>query len=447
MWKYRIGALIILAASALLGFYVYQSEVRQTKEFQLGLDLSGGVYLTYAADIQNLEPADVRSSLDALRDVIERRINLFGIAESNVVIERATFGGGDDQYRLVVELPGVTDVSEAIEMIGQTPLLEFKVEDPNAKPVQVNTATLEDGTLDLEALLAERQYISTDLTGQFLQRAAVQFDPTSRMPLISLQFNSEGAKLFEAITAQNVGKTVAIYLDGAMLSAPVVQEKITGGQATITGSFTPEEARTMVGRLNSGALPVPINLEATETIGPSLGSGAVQAGVMAGIVGFITLAVFLIALYRLPGVIATIALAFYAVITLAIFKYIPVTLTAAGIAGFIISIGSAVDGNILIFERMKEEIRSGKTLKDAIHVGFDRAWLSIRDSNISSILTAIVLFWFGSSLIKGFALTLGIGVMVSMLSALTVSRVLLIAVSGNSNSAVYRFLFSSGLSK
>lgn len=425
MWKYRIGAVLLLAAAALLGFLVYRTEIHQSKEFQLGLDLSGGVYLTYATDIRNVPSVDVRDSLDALRDVIERRINLFGIAESTVQIEKSAFAEAGDEYRLIVELPGVTDVGQAVAMIGQTPLLEFKVQNP------------EDPTMD----------ISTELTGQYLQRASVIFDPQTRAPVISLQFNATGAELFERLTAENIGKPIAIYLDGAVISAPIVQDVITGGEAVITGTFTPEEAKTTVGRLNSGALPVPITLSATETIGPSLGAGAVSAGVMAGAIGFAIIALFLILFYRLPGVIATLALAIYAVIVLALFKYIPVTLTAAGIAGFIISIGVAVDGNILIFERIKEEMQAGKPLSEAITTGFSRAWLSIRDSNISSILSAIVLFWFGSSLIKGFALTLGIGVMVSMFSAIVVSRVLLLAVSGRANNRIIRFLFSAGLSQ
>ncbi len=310
-------------------------------------------------------------------------------------------------------------------MIGQTPLLEFKVQNP------------EDPTMD----------IATELTGQYLQRASVIFDPQTRAPVISLQFNATGAELFERLTAENIGRPIAIYLDGAAISAPIVQDVITGGEAVITGTFTPEEAKTTVGRLNSGALPVPITLSATETIGPSLGAGAVRAGVMAGGIGFAIIALFLILFYRLPGVIATLALAMYAVIVLALFKYIPVTLTAAGIAGFIISIGVAVDGNILIFERIKEDMLACLRLSEAITTGFSRAWLSIRDSNISSILSAIVLFWFGSSLIKGFALTLGIGVMVSMFSAIVVSRVLLLAVSGRANNRIIRFLFSAGLSQ
>ncbi len=239
---------------------------------------------------------------------------------------------------------------------------------------------------------------------------------------------------------------MAIYLDGSPISTPVVREEIPNGQAVISGSFTPTEAKQLVGRLNSGALPVPISLLSKQTIGGSLGSNAVNAGVKAGMVGFLVIALFLILWYRLPGLIAVLSLCIYIVVILALFKLIPVTLTAAGIAGFIISLGLAVDANVLIFERVKEELRAGRTISDSVSAGFSRAWFSIRDSNTSSIITAIILFWFGTSLIKGFALTLGMGVLVSMLSAITITKIFLSAVDFIGESKVARFLFSSGLS-
>lgn len=456
MWKQRILAVIVLLLAVTIGGLVYTTEKKQTKQFALGLDLSGGVHLTYNADVSKVAQSDLRESLDALRDVIERRINLFGVSEPNVQIEKSAFAQKGDEYRLIIELPGVTDVNKAIEMIGQTPLLEFKTENPKYTPssngevpeLTITPDMIHNGQIDLSAALDSRvPYIDTKLTGQYLQRASVQFNQQTHAPIVALQFNSEGSKMFEELTKENIGKTIAIYLDGAPISTPVVQTAISGGQAVITGNFTPEEAKILVGRLNSGALPVPVSLEATETIGPSLGAGAVHDGVMAGIVGFLVICLFLIVWYRLPGLLASLALVSYAAIVLALFKYVPVTLTSAGIAGFIISIGVAVDGNILIFERMKEEMKKGKTLPEAIKIGFSRAWSSIRDSNLSSIISAIVLFWFGSSLIKGFALTLGIGIIVSMLSAITISRILLRAVAGNSNNKTIRFLFSSGLSK
>jgi protein-export membrane protein SecD len=240
---------------------------------------------------------------------------------------------------------------------------------------------------------------------------------------------------------------VAIYLDGAPISTPVVREEIPNGQAVISGSFTPTEARQLVGRLNSGALPVPISLLSTQTIGATLGDSALHAGVKAAVIGFMLVALFLILWYRLPGLIATVSLCIFIVIILALFKLLPVTLTAAGIAGFIISIGIAVDANVLIFERVKEELRAGRTVSDAISFGFSRAWMSIRDSNISNMITALILFWFGTSLIKGFALTLGMGVLVSLFSAITVTRIFLGVLGFMGESKVARFLFSSGLSK
>ena len=224
----------------------------------------------------------------------------------------------------------------------------------------------------------------------------------------------------------------------------MVNEAITGGKAQISGNFTPEEAKTLVGRLNSGALPVPISLVSTQTIGPSLGVKATAAGVKAALIGFLAIALFLMIWYRLPGMIAVIALSMYVVIMLSLFKLVPVTLTAAGIAGFIISIGIAVDANVLIFERMKEELRRGDSIADSIHHGFRRAWLSVRDSNISSIITAVILFWFGTALIKGFALVFGLGVIVSLFSAITISRTFLLALGINAQSRVGRFLMLSG---
>ncbi len=449
MLKKRLLALVVLLVAGGIGYFVYISQVTNTKPFKLGLDLSGGSYLVYNADVSKIPAGGIGEAMDSLRDVIERRVNLFGVSEPRVSTESTNLSGDGKQYHLVVELPGVTDIKEAIDMIGQTPLLEFKVEDPayDSQAIKVNASDVNDGSLDLEAAMFNSKYKTTELTGQYLSRATVAFDPTTQAPSINLQFNTEGAKLFEKITGDNVGKTVAIYLDGTAISAPVVNSKISGGQATITGTFTPVEAKTLVGRLNSGALPVPVSLISTDTIGPTLGAGAIHAGLMAGFIGMIVIAVLLILWYRLPGLIATISLGVYAVIMLALFKLIPVTLTSAGIAGFIISLGMAVDANILIFERMKEEMHSGKSVVEAIALGFDRAWNSIRDGNTSSIISAVILFWFGTTLIQGFALTFGLGVIISMLSAITVSRTLLYAIAGIGNGRIKRFLFSSGISK
>jgi protein-export membrane protein SecD len=377
--------------------------------------------------------------MDALRDVIERRVNLFGVSEPVVQIEGASFVSGGEQ-KLIVDLPGVTDVEKATTMIGQTPLLEFKTEAPANAPQKVSIG--EDGKA---TIAASERFVSTELTGRYLKKATLEFDQNTREPRVALQFDETGTRLFAEITKANVGKTVAIYLDGSPISIPVVRQEIPDGQAIISGSFNPTEARQLVGRLNSGALPVPISLLSKQTIGASLGGTAVKAGVKAGVIGFVLVALFLILWYRLPGLVAVVSLSIFVSIMLALFKLIPVTLTAAGIAGFIISMGIAVDANVLTFERIKEELREGRTIADAVKLGFSRAWSSIRDSNTSSIITAIILFWFGTSLIKGFALTLGLGVLVSMVSAITISRIFISTLAFMKENKVTRFLFSSGI--
>ena len=445
MIKKRIFAVLVLIVGLGIGWAVFRGEganppkVLANHPFRLGLDLSGGTHLLYSADVSALSSNQVGDSMNALRDVIERRINLFGVGEPIVQVQTGSFGSGGD-HRLSIELPGITDIGEAIKMIGQTPFLEFRVQSNEPQKVTVNA----DGVATIDP---NGNFVPTPLNGKYLKSAQLTFNTSTGEPIVNLNFNDEGAKLFEQITRDNVGKTVAIYLDGAVISAPVVREAITGGQAQISGSFTPEEGKLLVGRLNSGALPVPISLISTETIGATLGEQATHAGVKAAFIGFLAIALFLILWYRLPGLVATIALMIYISITLALYKLIPVTLSTAGIAGFIISIGMAVDANILIFERLKEERRLGHGVSDAITGGFKKAWLSIRDANTASIMIAIILFWFGSSLIKGFALTFGLGVIVSLISAIFITRVFLRALPTLENSKVGRFLFSSGFIK
>jgi protein-export membrane protein SecD len=453
MWKRVIYILIILILGSLVAFFVFKSEPKLNSNFEneisffksfpfrLGLDLSGGSHLIYKADVSAVPNGEVSVSMDSLRDVIERRVNLFGVSEPVVQVQNSGFVSGAEE-KLIVDLPGVTDVEKATAMIGQTPLLEFKIEAPKDTPQK---ATVDkDGKVTLDT---SPQFIPTELTGRYLKKATLEFDQTTREPKVSLQFDDTGTKLFAQITKDNVGKMVAIYLDGAPISTPVVREEIPNGQAIISGSFTPTEGKQLVGRLNSGALPVPITLLSRQTIGATLGGNAVTAGVKAAIIGFLVVALFLILWYRLPGLIAVLALFIYVTIMLALFKLLPITLTAAGIAGFIISIGIAVDANILIFERVKEELRSGRTIADAVSAGFQRAWSSIRDSNFSTIISAIILFWFGTPLIKGFALTLGMGVLVSMFSAIMISRIFLSGLVFIGEGKVARFLFGSGVSK
>ena len=438
MWQSRLLALVFLILGLGIGFFVYNSERDPASRFHFsfGLDLAGGSHLIYRADVSGLPEGDVSASMEALRDVIERRVNIFGVSEPLVQVEQSSFLAGVKEERLIVELPGVTDVAEAIRAIGETPVLEFKLLEEGVTP----PGDSEEVTDDL--------FEATGLTGRFLNRAQLEFGTGGagqviNEPVVRLEFSSEGSQLFARITRENVGRVLAIFLDGELVSAPVIREEIPSGTAIISGSFTPEEARLLVRNLNFGALPVPIELESTQTIGASLGEAALNQGLDAGLIGVLLVAIFMVVWYRLPGVIAVLSLSIYALIMLALFKFIPVTLTAAGVAGFILSLGMAVDANVLIFERMKEELRSGKDTLPALKEGFVRAWLSIRDGNISSVLTAIVLFWFGSSLIKGFALTFGLGVLVSMFSALTISRAFLYSLGNHPPQGLMRVLFGT----
>jgi protein-export membrane protein SecD len=400
----------------------------------LGLDLHGGSQLVYQADTAALAPGDVGEAMSALREVIDRRVNAFGVAEPLVQVETAGFGAVA-QNRLVVELPGVTDIKQAIAAIGVTPELDFRVLKSGAEETVVLDAP------------ATSTFVRTGLTGRFLKRATVEFGASAAGPSISLEFTKEGATRFAEITKAEIGRPVGIFLDNQLISAPTVRQEIKDGRAEISGQFTVAEAQALTRNLNLGSLPVPIKLISTETIGASLGEAALGSGVYAGLVGFLIVALFMILWYRLPGLVSVVSLSIYVVLMLAIFKFLPVTLTAAGIAGFILSVGMAVDANILIFERLKEELPRSANLLEALERGFSRAWFSIRDSNLSSIISALILFWFGTSLIKGFALTLAIGVVVSMLTAISITRTLLLALGATRITRLNRFLFSSGIFK
>ena len=610
--------------------------------FRLGLDLLGGSQLIYEADMSMIDDTDRSSALDGVRDVIERRVNVFGVSEPNV---QTNISGGE--YRVIVELAGIRDVNEAIKMIGETPLLEFKEEGQEERELtaeeeellaEINrqaeetaedvlgkllaggdfaalareysqdeatrdaggdlgwlteqdnpeiialaknlapgaitddlkrsaagyeilklddrrerTNPFNDNETEKEARAAhlllchdevagcatglskdaayenikqlgetatpdnfsqlaranstepgadatggdlgwfakgmmvkpfedavfeqavgtisyvvetqfgyhlihkidERplveyrvsrifvrtatadditdggaEWSNTELTGKNLKRARVAFDPNDNSPQVSLEFDTEGSDLFADITGRNVGKPVAIFLDGYPISIPTVNEKITGGQAVISGNFDINEAKLLAQRLNAGALPVPIELINQQTVGPSLGKTSLDLSLRAGIIGLVFVAVFMVAFYRLPGLIATVSLVFYGILVLAIFKLWPVTLTLAGMAGFILSIGMAVDANILIFSRLKEELALGKPLNLAVKDSFNRAWPSIRDGNVSTLITCFILVQFSTSIVKGFAITLGLGVLVSMFSAIVITKTLLLLVSG-----------------
>lgn len=460
MKLYRILAVAIIIFGALASYFVYISETSEGhawyRPFKLGLDLSGGTHLVYKADVSDVAEGSVSEAMTALKEVIERRINVFGVSEPLIQVEQVGLGS-NAHHKLIVELPGVTDVNEALAIIDKTPILEFKLEKVNRPSDEEITKQIEsiqksDATTSVELVnsLTDALYENSGLSGKYLEKAQVVFASAGQPgapqgPSILIQFNEEGAKLMAQITRDNTGKVLAIFLDGELLSAPVIQGEITNGEAQITGQFTIEEARELTGNLNLGALPVPIQLDSTQTIGPTLGQNVLNQGVYAGLIGFLILAAYMIFWYRLPGLVSVISLVFYIVIMLLLFKLIPITITAAGIAGFILSVGIAVDANILIFERMKEELKSGKNLHEAIVEGFSRAWLPIRDSNLSGVISAVVLFWFGTSMIKGFALTLLIGILVSMFSAITLTRTMLVALGLRHKSRLINFLFGNGL--
>jgi len=432
MIKIRLTALALLILGGLAASFVYNSEITPEAgfKFKLGLDLDGGTHLTYRADTSEINPLEVPDAMTALRGTIERRINVFGVSEPIVQVETGgIFSESEDDNRLIVELPGVTDVTEAIAQIGQTPTLEFRLENSSTTN-DVNLFNIQSTSTEDFLANIRNQYDSTGLTGSQLDRSRLVFDQTTGQPTIALDFNSEGQNLLSELTRDNRGKVMAIFLDGILISDPVIQNEIPNGQAVITGSFTPEEARDLVRNLNLGALPIPIELIETQTIGPSLGAETLSKGVEALLIGFAVIFVFLIALYRLKGLVASVALVIYVAIMLALFKLIPVTLTSSGLAGLVLSIGMAVDANILIFERVKEELKSGLSIYDAVKEGSAKAWTSIRDGNITSIISAVVLYWLsGTSVVQGFALVFGIGVVVSMFTAVVITKTVLLALT------------------
>lgn len=493
----------------------------------LGLDLQGGIHLEYKADLSKIDGSKIDESMQAVQDVIERRVNAFGVAEPVIYTTKS-----GSERRLIVELAGVKDINQAKELIKETPFLEFKAEGPldtskNIPPEMLDKingqaklkaedllkkalsgedfaqlakdnsedpgskndggdldfvkkdafvpefdkvlfeGNLQDGEVygqivetqfgwhiikkieqrgegeNLEIrgahiLIAKKDnpapevnYVTTGLTGKNLKNAAVEFaNQGLSEPQVALKFDDEGTRLFAELTKANIGKSIAIYLDGQVISAPTVQAEITNGEAVITGNFSIDEAKNLVKRLNEGALPVPINLVSQDSVDASLGGESLAKSLKAGYIGLGLVVIFMLLYYRFLGLIASFALLVYTGLMVSIFKlsgFTPwqITLTLPGIAGFILSIGMAVDANILIFERTKEEIRKGRTILGALDEGFKRAWTSIRDGNVSSIITSLILIELGTGFVKGFAVTLIVGVLLSMFTAVTVSRTLL----------------------
>ncbi|MDP3837124.1 MAG: MMPL family transporter [bacterium] len=565
--------------------------------FMLGLDLQGGTQLVYEADVANVPESDRASALEGVRDIIERRVNIAGVSEPVIQVNRTLNG----DYRIIAELAGIKDVNEAIRLIGETPLLEFKEQsaEPQESTIESNEEAIAfnkemktkadqalteaadasdwqalankyQGEFDAREGLAEdnqpaivaalkdlpiggvtsqvvktdesfviarvlekqeidnpfkdqadqparitvykadlvyfpaqdetptlnisENWENTELSGKNLKRATLQFNPQDASPEVSLEFDSEGAEMFADITERNIGKPVAIFLDGYAISIPTVNDRIPDGRAIISGRFNITEAKLLVQRLNTGALPVPIELIGQQTVGASLGQKSVNNSLKAGLIGFALVALFMVLFYRLPGLLSVFSLVIYVLTVLTVFKSTPiilaslfilllvvlfisvfnhlkifdgifsaalflviliflvyyanqpVTLTLAGIAGFILSIGMAVDANILIFERMKEELRSGKPLATALDEGFRRAWPSIRDGNITTILTCFVLMALGTGIIKGFGATLFVGVSVSMFSSIVITYIL-VKVFNSSWLDRHRWLVGAGRSK
>lgn len=381
--------------------------------FKKGLDLAGGTSITLKADMKDVAENQRSSALESAKAVIERRVNFLGVSEP--VIQTATT---TNDYRIIVELPGVTDVTEAVTLIGTTAQLTFWEEGATDAAQLVPEENLPEGAI---AALGPNPK-QTNLTGKDLQQATVVFDPTTGEPQVQLMFTPEGGKKFADLTKKNLNKRLAFALDNIVIQAPLVNQVIVGGNAVIQGGFTTEQARAVSIQLNAGALPVPLAILEQRTVGATLGEASLQKSLFAGVVGFLVIVIFMVVLYGRLGVIASMALVLYTLFLLAFFKLFAVTLTLAGIAGFILSIGMAVDANILIFERIREELRRGKPKEVAIELGFQRAWTSIRDSNISSIITAMILMYFGTGIVRGFAVVLFLGVVVSMFSAITVTK-------------------------
>lgn len=393
-----------------INFNIFGLNVKKDFSTKLGLDLKGGSSLIFEADSSKVKREDLNDSLNSARDVIERRVNFFGVTEPQIQTVKT-----GDKYRLSVDLPGIGNYEEAIKLIGQTAQLTFR-ELPDEK-VATTTPVFLQLTKD------------TGLSGIHILKSTVEFNSQDGKPEVGLKFNKKGAELFAAITKRNIGKPVGIFLDSIPLTTPTVQTEILDGSAVITGSFTTDEAKKLTIAINSGALPLPIKLVEQKNIGPSLGELEVRKSVYAGTIGLIMVLLFMIIYYGRLGFIASLALIIYGLISLFIFKAIPLVLTLPGVAGFILSIGMAVDSNILIFERIKEEQRKGKSFDIAVKLGFGRAIDAIKDANVTTLTVAFILFnplnWeflpqFG--MVRGFALTLAIGVGTSLFTGVVITK-------------------------
>jgi len=362
------------------------------KNFSLGMDLAGGTILTYQIDWQNIDKSKIKNVLEQTKDLIERRINFLGVSEY--------FVSFSESGRILIEIPNIKDPEMAKKIIGETPFLEFRIPQNN-------------------------EFVPSGLTGEYLQKAEALVNPNTLEPIVSLEFNQEGAKIFKDLTQKYLGQPIAIYLDGKLISSPVVREVIENGKAQITGKFTLDEARLLANRLNQGALPAPLNLIAESVVNPILSEKILKIALYASISGVILVILFMIIFYGFYGFLADIALIFFLVFNLALYKILGVTISLASLSGLVLAVGMAVDANILIFERMKEEKQRGLKIKEVIKEGFDRAFPSIRDSNMTTIISSLLIYFLATSFVKGFALTLLFGVIFSFLTAVFFTRYLL----------------------
>ncbi len=438
MKEYRSLILIVIVVALALwislsdqvGFGDY---TRDTST-RLGLDLVGGVQVLLEGEPSSeITTLELDSAMETARSIVENRVNGLGVSEAVVV--RA------GERRIVVELPGVKDPEQARATIKQTALLEFvdmsSITSQQALAME-NAGTVIVTDLDPTAVISASASTTntvpatvwhTAMTGSVLKTASPSTDAQTGQFIVQFELTDEGAKTFGDFTSQHVGKVLAIVLDKKIISAPTIQNAILDGKGMITGNFNAESATRLAVQLKYGALPIPLKEVETRTVGPSLGQDSLQKSLIAGLIGFCVVILFMALYYRLPGGIADISILIYAVITYALYRFMPVTLTLPGIAGFLLSTGSALDANILIFERMKEELRSGRSLSQAIRLGWERAWPSIRDSNIATLITCLILFYFGSTsgatIVKGFSITLLVGILISLFTAIFVTRTLL----------------------
>jgi len=416
--KFRIGPVSVdrIVNPPAIHASLFGMQIDRTITTHLGLDLSGGTHLVLEADMTGVTPQDRNTALESARQVIERRVNFLGVGEPVVQSAKSA-----DYYRIIVELPGITNVDQAVALLGQTAKLEFR---------EFTDAALATPPATPEQYLALTEPVG--VTGADLKRAFLSYNSQTGEPEVGIEFTADGGKKFGDVTTRLIGQRLAIFLDNFLLSAPTVQTAITEGSGVITGQFTQSEAKTLALQINAGALPVPVTVVEKRTVEATLGAEAVRKSVVAGGVGLAIVLVFMIAQYGALGMLADAALFLYGLITFALFRLIPVTLTLPGVAGFVLSIGMAVDSNILIFERYKEERRAGRPWRIAMEYGFGKAWDSIRDANFTTLLTCMILFNPGnwqflptSGIVRGFAVTLFLGVLVSLFTGIVVTRTLI----------------------